>query len=178
MPVYAYFDAVPTLPDDNRYWIAPSAHVIGQVELEADVGVWFNVVIRGDNDRIVVGKGSNIQEGCMLHTDPGFVLRVGRGCTIGHHAILHGCTLGDNTLIGMGATVLNGAEIGNNCLVGANALVTEGKSFPDNSLIVGAPAKAVRTLDDKAVEGLKASAAHYVERWQAFARGLKRLDVD
>lgn len=178
MPVYAYQDHSPSLPEADRYWVAPGAHVIGQVEIGSDVGIWFNVVIRGDNERIIIGDGSNIQENCMLHTDPGFVLRVGRGCTIGHHAILHGCTLGDNTLIGMGATVLNGARIGDNCLVGANALVTEGKEFPDNSLIVGAPAKVVRTLDDKAVEGLKASAAHYIERWQQFRDGLKGIDID
>lgn len=178
MAIYAYRDHSPRLPAPEYYWIAPGAHVIGQVELGDDVGIWFNVVIRGDNDRIVIGEGSNIQEGCMLHTDPGLELRVGRGCTIGHHAILHGCTLGDNTLVGMGATILNGAQIGDNCLVGANALVTEGKIFPPNSLIVGSPAKAVRTLDDNAVAGLKASAAHYVERWRAFRSDLRRLDTD
>ncbi|WP_251976140.1 gamma carbonic anhydrase family protein [Salinicola avicenniae] len=177
MPVYAYWDHVPRLPDKNRYWVAPGAHVIGQVELGEDVGIWFNVVIRGDNDRIVIGAGSNIQESVMLHTDPGFELRIGRGCTIGHHAILHGCTLGDNTLVGMGATVLNGAQVGNNCLIGASALVTEGKYFPDNSLIVGSPAKAIRTLDTAAVEGLKTAATHYVERWKSFATGLRCLEA-
>lgn len=176
MPVYAYFDAIPELPAPDRYWIAPDAHVIGQVEIGADVGIWFHSVVRGDNDRIVIGEGSNVQEGCMLHTDPGFELRVGRGCTIGHHAILHGCQLGDNTLVGMGATVLNGARIGSNCLIGANALVTEGKTFADHSLIVGAPAKAIRTLDAEAIAELRASAEHYVARWKAFARGLRRLD--
>ncbi|WP_110684961.1 gamma carbonic anhydrase family protein [Salinicola aestuarinus] len=178
MPLYAYQDRHPQLPEAGHRWIAPGAHVIGSVEIGNDVGIWFNVVIRGDNDRIVIGERSNIQEGCMLHTDPGFELHIGDGCTVGHHAILHGCRLGDNTLVGMGATVLNGATIGANCLIGANALVTEGKHFPDNSLIVGAPAKAIRTLDDAAIEGLRASATHYIERWRAFASGLRRLDDD
>ncbi|KFF48433.1 acetyltransferase [Gammaproteobacteria bacterium MFB021] len=176
MPLYAYRDHRPQLPASGRYWIAPGAHVIGRVELGDDVGIWFNAVLRGDNERIVVGAGSNIQEGCMLHTDPGFVLRVGAGCTVGHHAILHGCELGDHTLIGMGATVLNGARIGKHCLVGAGALVTEGKQFPDGSLIVGSPAKAIRTLDADARAALEASAEHYVKRWQAFADDLQPLD--
>ncbi|WP_110670190.1 gamma carbonic anhydrase family protein [Salinicola halophilus] len=176
MPLYAYEDRAPLLPEAGRYWIAPGAHVIGHVEIGEDVGIWFNVVIRGDNDRIVIGADTNVQEGCMLHTDPGLELHIGRGCTVGHHAILHGCRIGDNTLVGMGATVLNGAEIGANCLIGARALITEGKRFPDNSLIVGSPAKVVRTLDEAAIEELKASATHYVERWRAFASSLRRLD--
>lgn len=175
MPLYALDDHVPVLPDAERCWIAPDAHVIGRVTLGADVGVWFGAVLRGDSEPILVGAGSNIQEGAMVHVDPGFPVTIGAGCTIGHHAIVHGCTLGDNTLVGMGATVLNGAKIGRNCLIGANALVTEGKEFPDNTLIVGAPAKAVRVLDEAAIEGLRRSARHYVANWQRFARGLRRL---
>jgi carbonic anhydrase/acetyltransferase-like protein (isoleucine patch superfamily) len=155
--------------------VAPDAHVIGRVRLGADVGVWFGAVLRGDGEPLEVGERTNIQEGCMLHADPGFPLTIGPDVTVGHHAILHGCTVGAGALIGMGATVLNGARIGAGCIVGANALVTEGKEFPDNSLIVGAPAKAVRTLDGAAVEKLRASAAHYVANWRRFAAGLKRI---
>lgn len=173
MPLYQLGNLKPETPAEGSFWIAPDAHVIGQVKLGADVGIWFGAVLRGDNEPIVVGDGSNIQEGVMIHVDPGFPVTIGRGCTIGHHAIVHGCTLGDNTLVGMGATVLNGARIGNNCLIGANALVTEGKEFPDNSLIVGSPARAIRTLDDAAVAGLRRSAENYVANWKRFARELK-----
>lgn len=175
MPLYALDDTRPTLPDDDRYWVAPDAHVIGNVVIGADCGIWFGSVLRGDNEPIVLGEGTNIQEGTMIHTDPGQPVTIGKGCTIGHHAIIHGCTIGDNSLVGMGATVLNGARIGNNCLIGANALVTEGKEFPDNSLIVGSPARVVRTLDEAAVEGLKRSAASYIANWKRFRSGLKQL---
>ncbi len=175
MPLYALGNLVPKTPAEDRFWIAPDAHVIGQVELGLDVGIWFGSVLRGDNEPITIGDGTNIQEGAMLHVDPGFPVRIGKGCTIGHHAIIHGCTIGDNSLIGMGATVLNGAKIGNNCLIGANALVTEGKEFPDNSLIVGSPARIVRTLDERAAEGLGLSAENYVRNWQRFARELRPL---
>ncbi|MDJ1159395.1 gamma carbonic anhydrase family protein [Chelatococcus sp. SYSU_G07232] len=173
MPLYSLDDVRPEVPADGRFWVAPDAHVIGRVRLGEDVGIWFGAVLRGDNELVDVGARTNIQEGAMLHTDLGFPLTIGEGCTIGHHAILHGCTLGANTLIGMGATVLNGARIGANCLVGANALVTEGKEFPDHSLIVGAPARAVRSLDAAAAERLKLSAMGYVANWQRYARGLK-----
>ncbi len=176
MPLYTLDDVSPTLPEAGRFWIAPDAHVIGRVRLGRDVGIWFGTVIRGDNEPIEIGEGTNIQEGCMLHTDPGAPMRIGAGCTVGHHAILHGCTIRENSLVGMGATVLNGARIGANCLVGAGALVTEGKEFPDNSLIVGAPAKAIRTLDEDAVQRLRRTAQHYVENWQRFANGLRRID--
>ncbi|GMB82197.1 gamma carbonic anhydrase family protein [Shinella zoogloeoides] len=175
MPLYALDDRTPTLPADDRYWVAPDANVIGKVILGEDVGIWFGATLRGDNEPIIVGACSNIQEGTVVHTDPGKPVIIGEGCTIGHGAIIHGCTIGNNSLIGMGATVLNGAVIGNNCLVGANALVTEGKVFPDNSLIVGSPAKAIRTLDADAVEGLKKSAESYVRNWQRFKRGLKAI---
>ena len=149
--------------------------MIGRVRLAPDVGIWFGAVLRGDNEPIEIGERSNIQEGAMLHTDSGFPLTIGPGVTVGHHAILHGCTVGADSLIGMGATVLNGARIGARCLVGANALVTEGKGFPDGSLIVGAPAKAVRELDAAAIEGLRESAARYVSNWRRFAAGLRRV---
>lgn len=175
MPLYALGNFVPKTPTPDRFWVAPDAHVIGQVELGLDVGIWFGSVLRGDNEPIVIGDGTNIQEGTMVHVDPGFPVRIGKGCTIGHHAIIHGCTIGDNSLIGMGATVLNGAKIGNNCLIGANALVTEGKEFPDNSLIVGSPARIVRTLDERAAAGLRLSAENYIRNWQRFTRELRPL---
>lgn len=175
MPIYALGEFQPKLPAPDCYWIAPDATIIGQVELGEDVGIWFGTVLRGDNEPITVGERSNIQEGVMVHTDPRFPVRIGKDCTIGHHAIVHGCIIGDNSLVGMGATILNGAKIGRNCLVGANALVTEGKEFPDNSLIVGSPAKAIRTLDEDAAEKLRQSATRYVENWKRFSRDLRPL---
>ena len=175
MPLYALGNDEPEVPPEGDYWLAPDAHVIGKVRLGRDVGIWFGAVLRGDNELIDIGSGTNIQEGTMVHTDMGSPATIGRNCTIGHHAIIHGCIIGDNSLVGMGATILNGARIGSNCLVGANALVTEGKTFPDNSLIVGSPARVVRTLDDKAVEHLARSARSYVENWKRFARDLRRL---
>ncbi|NOG72610.1 gamma carbonic anhydrase family protein [Roseicella sp. DB1501] len=173
MPIYALNDVAPRLPPAGRYWVAPDAHVIGRVTLGEDVGVWFGAVIRGDNEEMAIGARSNIQEGVMLHSDAGTPLTVGSEVTVGHHAILHGCTIGDCSLIGMGATVLNRARIGRFCIVGANALVTEGKEFPDYSLIVGSPAKLARTLDPGIEAELRRSATHYVTKWQAFAAGLR-----
>jgi carbonic anhydrase/acetyltransferase-like protein (isoleucine patch superfamily) len=175
MPLYALDQDEPTVPAGDRCWIAPDAHVIGRVTLGDDVGVWFGAVIRGDNEPIEVGDGTNIQEGAMLHADPGFPLVIGSGCTIGHHAIVHGCTIGSNTLVGMGATILNGARIGRNCLIGAGALVTEGKEFPDNSLIVGAPAKFKRELDPGEIERLHVSSATYIRNAERFRRSLRRI---
>ena len=176
MPIYSLDGNAPLLPEPGRFWIAPDAHVIGQVRLCLDVGIWFGAVLRGDNEPIDIGEASNIQEGAVLHTDEGAPLTVGAGCTVGHRAILHGCTIGANSLIGMGATVLNHARIGANCLIGANALITEGKEFPDNSLIVGAPAKVIRALDEAAVERLRWSARNYVENWKRFAKGMRRIN--
>lgn len=156
-------------------WIAPGAHVIGRVIIGEDVGIWFGAVLRGDNEAITIGNRTNIQENVVIHTDPGCPATIGDDCTIGHKAMIHGCTIGNNSLIGMGATVLNGAKIGNNCLIGAGALVPENKEIPDNSLVVGMPGKVIRQLDEAAVAGLKASAAHYVENARRFARGLKEL---
>lgn len=175
MPLYVIDGAEPELPSGNRFWIAPGARVIGKVRLGLDASVWFGVVLRGDNEEIVIGPRSNVQDNSVCHTDPGFPLRVGQNCTIGHRAILHGCTIGDNSLIGMGATLLNGANIGRNCLVGANALVTESKSFPDNSLIVGSPAKVLRELDEAAIARLSESAARYVANSRRYAAGLVQL---
>lgn len=175
MPLYALDGIAPETPPEGQFWVAPDAHVIGKVRIAEGVGIWFGAVIRGDNELIRVGADTNIQEHAMLHTDMGFPIEIGAGCTIGHGAILHGCTLGDNVLVGMGAIVLNGAKIGAGSLVGAGALVTEGKEFPPGSLIVGSPAKAIRTLDDAAREKLKGSASGYVRKWQQFATGLKRI---
>jgi carbonic anhydrase/acetyltransferase-like protein (isoleucine patch superfamily) len=175
MPLYSLDGILPETPTAGSFWVAPDAHIIGRVKLHADVGIWFGAVLRGDNELIEIGEGSNIQEHSMLHTDMGFPLSVGRNCTIGHRAILHGCSIGNNTLIGMGAIILNGAVIGDNCLVGAGALVTEGKVFPDNSLIVGTPAKAIRTLDEAASARLAGSAMGYVRNWKRFAAGMKPL---
>ncbi len=175
MPLYALDGVRPELPADGRYWIAPGAQVIGRVRLGVDASVWFGVVLRGDNEEIFIGPGSNVQDNSVLHTDPGFPVRIGENCTVGHRAILHGCTIGDNSLIGMGATLLNGAKIGRNCLVGANALVTEGKSFPDNSLIVGSPAKLVRELDESAANRLAESAVRYAANWRRYVKGLVEL---
>lgn len=175
MPIYALDDLAPELPEAGAYWVAPDAHVIGRVRLGAEASVWFGAVLRGDNEPLTIGARSNIQEGAMLHADPGFPCTLGEDVTVGHHAILHGCTVGDTALIGMGATLLNGVRIGAGSIVGANALVTEGKEFPERSLIVGAPAKAVRVLDEATVERLRASAAHYVANWRRHAAGLRRI---
>ena len=174
MALYAIDEKQPAVPADS--WVAPSADLIGEVVVGREVGIWFGAVIRADNTPIMIGDRSNIQEGAMLHSDPDIPLKVGAGCTIGHHAILHGCTLGDNVLVGMGATILNKAVIGADCLIGAGALVTEGKSFPPGSLIVGAPAKAVRELTPDMIADLKQSAADYVTKQREFSRRLVRLD--
>lgn len=176
MPIYALDGLTPELPGPDRRYIAPDAHVIGRVILGADVSIWFGAVLRGDNEPISVGARSNIQEGAMLHADPGFPCTLGEDVTVGHHAILHGCTVGDGVLVGMGATLLNGARIGAGSIVGAHALVTEKKEFPPLSLIVGSPARLVRTLDEATAAGLRAQAAHYVANGRRFAAGLRRID--
>ena len=175
MPVYELEGRAPELPEDGSHWVAPDANVIGNVRLGAGANIWFGATLRGDNERIDVGARSNIQEGCILHTDMGYPLTIGEDCTIGHNAILHGCTIAEGSLIGLGAVVLNGAKIGRNCLVGAGALVTEGKEFPDGSMILGSPAKAVKQLSSEQIEGLRNSARHYVANARRFAAGLHRL---
>lgn len=176
MPLYSIDGVEPELPASGRYWIAPNAIVIGRVKIEEDASIWFGSVIRGDNEPIVIGAGTNIQENCVLHTDPGFPMLLGPNVTVGHKAMLHGCVVGEGSLVGMGATLLNGAKIGAGSLVGSNALVTENKEFEGRSLIVGAPAKVIRALDDAMVERMKQTAAHYQANWKRFAAGLKRID--
>ena len=175
MAIFELDGEAPDLPADGRYWIADSAVVIGRVRLKSDASVWFNAVLRGDNEWIELGERSQIQDNAMLHTDPGFPLTIDENCVIGHNVVLHGCRIAANSLIGMGAVVLNGAKIGRNCLVGAGAVVTEGKEFADNSLIVGSPARVVRALDEKAARAIADGADIYVRRWQQYAKGLKRI---
>ena len=175
MPIYELDGARPEFPGAGNYWIADTAVLIGRVRLKHDASVWWGSVLRGDNEWIELGERSQVQDNATLHTDPGFPLTIGSNCVIGHNVILHGCTIGDNSLIGMGAIVLNGAKIGKNSLVGAGAVVTERKEFPDNSLIVGAPARAIRTLDEKAHAMIAAGADIYVRRWKQYAHGLKRI---
>lgn len=160
---------------DATAFVADTATLVGKVTLEANSSVWFGVTLRGDNERITIGAGSNVQEGTVMHTDPGYPLTIGRGVTIGHQAMLHGCTIGDGALVGIQAVILNGAKIGKGCLVGAGALVTEGKEFPDNMLIIGSPAKAVRELAADDVARLQGSADSYVERAQLFKTNLKKI---
>lgn len=174
MPLYALDADRPVLPGGFS-WIADTAAVIGKVELGEDVGIWFGAVLRGDNEWIRIGARTNVQEMVVIHTDPGHPVSIGEGCTIGHRAIVHGCTIGDNSLIGMGATVLNGAVIGRNCLIGAGALVKERAEIPDNSLVVGAPARIIRQIDAGGEEGLRNSANSYVARARQFAEALTRL---
>jgi carbonic anhydrase/acetyltransferase-like protein (isoleucine patch superfamily) len=175
MAIYELEGQQPEFPADGLYWVADTAAVIGKVKLHTNVSVWYGSVLRGDNEWIEIGTRSQIQDNATLHTDPGFPLNIGRDCVIGHNVVLHGCTIGDASLIGMGAIVLNGAKIGANCLVGAGALVTEDKTYPDNSVIVGAPAKAVRATDDQMRAMIARAADVYVKRWKRYAAGLKRL---
>jgi carbonic anhydrase/acetyltransferase-like protein (isoleucine patch superfamily) len=170
-------DSSPSVPLSGDFWNAPDARIIGQVHLGEGTSVWWGSVLRGDNEPIVVGAQSNIQEHCVLHVDPGYPLTIGAGCTIGHKAMLHGCTIGDGSLVGMGATVLNGARIGRDCLIGAGALVTEGMKIPDGSLVVGMPAKVKRPLSPEAIEALARSAQKYVRNKSRFREELKPLFV-
>lgn len=168
--IYALDGHAPLIHPDT--WVAPDANLIGKVVLEEGASVWFGATLRGDNEEIRVGAGSNIQENSVLHTDMGYPLVIGANCTIGHRAMLHGCTIGEGSLIGMGATILNGAKIGKGCLIGACALITEGKEIPDGSLVMGAPGKVVRMLDETARAGLLASAAGYQANMRRFRAGL------
>ena len=172
MSLYALDGIAPTLPEDASAYVAPGAQVIGDVRLGPRVGIWFNAVLRGDNEPITIGAGSNVQDGCVLHTDPGFPLAVGEDVTVGHMAVLHGCTVGAGSLIGMGAMVLNGARIGRGCLIGAKALVTEGKDIPDGSVVMGSPGKIVKTLDDEGASDLAEAAERYRRRILQYRAGL------
>lgn len=176
MAIYALGDSTPQLPADDEYWVAPCAQVIGNVILHRDASVWYGAVVRGDNDPIEIGEGSNIQDNSVLHTDEGVPLHIGKGVTVGHKVMLHGCSVGDYSLIGIGATILNGATIGANCIIGAHTLITEGKSIPDNSLVVGSPGRVVRTLDENALTMLRMSADHYIANWKRHRAGLRRID--
>lgn len=173
MPLYKLENLSPELPADGRYFIAPGAHVIGKVRMGEDSSVWFNAIVRGDTDLIDIGARVNVQDCCVLHTDPGFALTIGADATIGHRVILHGCTIGEGALIGMGATILNGAKIGKNCLVGANALVTEGMVIPDGSLVLGSPAKIRTQLSDAQRLALMHNADHYMGNARNFNAGLQ-----
>ena len=175
MALYALDGTQPQIARGEGVWIAPSAAVIGRVQLDTESSVWFGAVLRGDNEPIHIGPRSNIQDLTVMHTDPGKPCIVGAGVTVGHRAILHGCTIGDNSLIGMGAVVLNGAVIGQNCLIGAHALIPENKVIPDNSLVVGAPGRVVRELDEAAIAGIRASADRYVANARRFSSGLEDL---
>jgi carbonic anhydrase/acetyltransferase-like protein (isoleucine patch superfamily) len=173
--LYALGEHSPNLPANDDYWVAPDARVIGQVTLGEGASIWRGSVLRGDNEPIVIGARSNVQENCVLHVDPGFPLVIGENCTIGHKAMLHGCSIGDGSLVGMGATVLNGAKIGKNCLIGAGALVTEGMEVPDGSLVVGMPAKVRKQLPPEAIAGLQRSADKYVWNKDQFKTNLRPL---
>ena len=176
MAIYDLGDKRVSLPEAGEYWVADNATVLGSVVLKTGASVWFNVVIRGDNDLISIGENSNIQDGSVLHTDPGKPLSIGRGCTIGHMVMLHGCEVGDNSLIGIGSTVLNGVKIGKNCLIGAHTLIPENKVIPDNSLVMGSPGKVVKDVGPEVEKMLQASADIYVANWKRFAKELKRID--
>jgi len=173
MNIYALGDKTPQLPPAGEYWIAPGAVVIGDVILAKNASIWFGAIVRGDNDPITIGENTNIQDGSVLHSDPGVPLHIGRDVTVGHMAMVHSCTVGDNCLIGIGAVILSRARIGNNCLIGAGALIPEGKEIPDNSLVVGSPGRVVRQLLPHQVDFLTGSAQHYVENWKRYARDLK-----
>jgi carbonic anhydrase/acetyltransferase-like protein (isoleucine patch superfamily) len=165
-------------PASGRFWVAPNAVVLGNVEIEEDASVWFSTVIRGDNEPIRIGARSNVQDGCVLHTDPGFPMTIGEDCTIGHMVMLHGCTIGRRSLIGIGSIILNGARIGEECLIGANTLIGEGKEIPPRSMVLGSPGRVVRQLSDEDVARFTGAAGRYVENWQRFKAGLRAQTGD
>jgi carbonic anhydrase/acetyltransferase-like protein (isoleucine patch superfamily) len=171
MPLYTIDGVCVELPPQGQFWVAPNAILIGQVKLQAQASVWFGAIVRGDNDLIEIGERTNIQDGCVLHTDDGFPMVIGEGCTVGHMAMLHGCTIGPNTLIGIGSTVLNGAHIGKNCIIGAHSLIAEGKEIPDNSLVIGSPGRIVREVSEEDAEHLKTLAQHYVDNSARYNAG-------
>lgn len=176
MALYDLDGVKPSTPESGNYWVAENATVLGRVILRENASVWFNAVLRGDNDPIEIGENSNIQDGSVLHTDHGVPLTIGKNVTVGHMVMLHGCTIADGTLIGIGSTILNRAKIGKNCIIGAHSLIPEGKEIPDNSLVMGSPGKVVRELDDGAAQMIAASAQVYVDNWKRFKSGLTRID--
>lgn len=177
MPILALDGVSPHLPPIGDFWIAPDAYVIGKVRLGRGVSIWYGAVLRGDNEILEIGDETNIQEHCILHTDQGIAFKVGRGCTIGHRAVLHGCQIGDNCLIGIGATILNNAVIGDNCLIGAHTLITEGKQIPSGSVVMGSPGKIIRTASPEEIEAMRVSAAHYVVAGRRFNSELTDSDL-
>ena len=177
MPILALDGVSPKLPPIGDFFIAPTAYVIGKVSLGRGVSVWYGSVLRGDNELLEVGDETNVQEHCVFHTDEGIPFKVGRGCTIGHRALLHGCRIGDNCLIGIGATIMNNAVIGDNCLIGAHTLITEGKTIPAGSVVMGSPGKIIRTVSPEEIAGFRASAHHYVEASRRFLTQLSEGDV-
>ena len=176
MALYDLDGVKPSTPESGNYWVADNATVLGNVILRENASVWFNAVLRGDNDPIEIGENSNIQDGSVLHTDHGVPLTIGKNVTVGHMVMLHGCTIADGTLIGIGSTILNRAKIGKDCIIGAHSLIPEGKEIPDNSLVMGSPGKVVRELDDGAAQMIAASAQVYVDNWKRFKSGLTRID--
>ncbi len=175
MSIYALNDIFPVLPEDNNYWVASDANIVGNVILNPGASVWFGATVRGDNEKIIIGEGTNIQENSVLHTDHGFPLTIGKNCTVGHKAMLHGCTINNNTLIGMGATILNGAIVGENCLIGACSLIPEGKKIPAGSLVMGVPGKVVRELDSSSIERIRNSALWYQKNMLRFKNELSKI---
>jgi carbonic anhydrase/acetyltransferase-like protein (isoleucine patch superfamily) len=176
MPIYALDDVEPELPSEGEYWVAPTAILVGRVRLLKGASIWWGAVLRGDNDWITIGENSNVQDLCVLHTDPGQPVTIGSNCTVGHRVIVHSANIGDGSLIGMGSTLLNRSRLGNNCLVGANALVTEGKEFPERSMILGSPARATRTLNESELAMLKMSTEFYVSNHRRYRDKLRQLD--
>ena len=175
MSVYNLGDVTPELPNDDEYWVAPNASVMGRVILKKNASVWFGATLRGDNDPIIIGENSNVQDGSVLHTDLGSPLVIGSNCTIGHLVMLHGCTIGNNCLIGIGSVVLNGAQIGDNCLIGANSLIAEGKVIPPNSMVLGSPGKVVREISGEQAVHLGRGAKSYVRNWKRFKAELREV---
>ena len=169
--LYDLEDKKPKNSGEN--WVAPNAIVVGDVTLEKNISIWFNATLRGDIENIHIGEGSNVQDGSVLHTDPGYPLKIGKNVTIGHLVMLHGCTIGDNSLIGIGAVILNNAKIGKNCVIGAKTLITENKEIPDNSLVVGSPGRVIRKVTDEEMKGIKNNAIHYQENWKKYSKNLK-----
>ena len=176
MAIYEIDGTRPTLPESGSYWVADNAQVMGNVVMKENASVWYGAVLRGDNDPITIGENSNIQDGSVLHTDVGSPLTIGRDVTVGHMVMLHGCTIGEETLIGIGSTILNNAKIGKNCIIGAHTLIPEGKVIPDNSLVMGAPGKVVKEISDHQIQVIRMSAVHYVENWKRHRNSVKRID--
>ena len=176
MAIYEIDGTRPTLPESGSYWVADNAQVMGNVVMKENASVWYGAVLRGDNDPITIGENSNIQDGSVLYTDVGCPLTIGRDVTVGHMVMLHGCTIGEETLIGIGSTILNNAKIGKNCIIGAHTLIPEGKVIPDNSLVMGAPGKVVKEISDHQIQVIRMSAVHYVENWKRHRNSVKRID--